>query len=163
MSQRRPPVAAWVGLGANLGDARATVISAMDALPAIEGVRVRKRSSVYTTAPVDAIGPDFVNAVVEIETSLTAPGLLHSLLALEQQFGRKRPFYHAPRTLDLDLLQYGDARIDSRDLVVPHPRMFERAFVLVPLHEIAPGRVNAVQLLRVSGQAIERSPGLPSG
>jgi 2-amino-4-hydroxy-6-hydroxymethyldihydropteridine diphosphokinase len=106
--------------------------------------------------PVDSSGPDYVNAVVRLETGLTAPGLLHALQQIEADAGRTRPWRHAPRTLDLDLLLYGSAQIHSPQLEVPHPRMLERAFVLVPLAEIAPDLVDPEPLARVSFQAISR-------
>ena len=152
----REPVRAWVGLGANLGDARAAVEAALVALDGIAGTRLVQRSSLYRTAPWQAGGPDYVNAVAEVETTLTAPGLLRALQALENAAGRERPYVNAPRTLDLDLLLYGSASVASRTLTVPHPRMHERAFVLVPLAEVAPERVSADALVAVAGQAIGR-------
>ena len=149
-------VTAFIALGANLGDAAASLLRAMDNIAAIEGVRLLKRSSLYRSAPLDASGPDYVNAVVEIETVLSAPALLAALQQLEHLAGRERPSRNAPRTLDLDLLTYGDASIASAALVIPHPRLSERAFVLLPLAEIAPQRVSAAQLQAVQGQAIAR-------
>ena len=149
----RDPVPAYLALGANLGDARATVRSAIDAIAASAGCQLRQRSSLYRTAPIDAGGPDYINAVIAVTTSLSAPDLLHLLQALELQAGRERPYRNAPRTLDLDILLYGDARMCSPQLVLPHPRMNSRAFVLVPLAQIAPQRVSAAQLLAVSDQA----------
>ena len=151
-------VTAYIGLGANLGDASASILLAMDAIAALPGTALRRRSSLYRSAPVDATGPDFVNAVVEVVTELTAPALLTELHTLEHSAGRARPFRNAPRTLDLDILLYGDGSISSSTLVVPHPRMAERAFVLRPLAQIAPQRVNAAQLQATAGQAIERLP-----
>lgn len=151
----RPPVTAYIALGANLGDAQATILKAMNDLALIEGVSLIKRSFLYQTAPVDSSGPDYVNAVVEVQTVLTAPALLAQLQYLEQLAGRERAYQNAPRTLDMDLLIYGDASIESAALVVPHPRMYERAFVLVPLAEIAPFRVRPDQLRAVSGQAVK--------
>ena len=148
----RDPVIVYVALGANLGDAVATVRQAMNAVDVIEGTRVTRCSSLYRTAPIDSSGPDYINAVVEISTLLTAPDLLSQLQGIEQQAGRDRPYRNAPRTLDLDILLYGAAHIESAQLVVPHPRMNERAFVLVPLAEIAPGLVSADALRLVSGQ-----------
>jgi len=152
----RPPVTAYIALGANLGEPQATILKAMNDLALIQGVSLIKRSFLYQTAPVDSSGPDYVNAVVEVQTVLTAPALLAQLQALEQGAGRQRSFQNAPRTLDLDLLTYGDARIQSKALTIPHPRMAERAFVLVPLAEIAPQAVTIEQLLAVHGQSIER-------
>src|SRR4051812_45361194 len=128
----REPVAAFVGLGSNLGDSALALRAAITQLEAMPGTHVVRQSRLYRSAPVEASGPDFVNAVVEIQTTLTAPDLLAHLQAIEQRAGRERPYRNAPRTLDLDLLLYGDARIDSPALTVPHPRMTERAFVLVP-------------------------------
>jgi 2-amino-4-hydroxy-6-hydroxymethyldihydropteridine diphosphokinase len=131
----------FVGLGANLGDAQATLHAAFDALDALPGTRCVARSSLYRSAPVDAGGPDFVNAVAELRTKMQPPVLLQALQAIEDRFGRERPYHHAPRTLDLDLLLYGDAVIDLPGLRVPHPHLHERAFALLPLAEIAPAAV----------------------
>lgn len=152
----REPVTAYVALGANLGDAVQTVRDALNALEHSPAVRLVQASSLYRTAPIDSSGPDYINAVAEVSTTLTAPDLLTVLQDIEQQAGRERPYRNAPRTLDLDLLLYGSAHIDSPALTVPHPRMTQRAFVLVPLHEIAPGRVTPEALASVSGQAIQR-------
>ncbi len=153
---RRPEVAAFVALGANLGDAAQALRDALVALAAHPGIRVRRASSLYRTAPIESSGPDYLNAVAEIATTLTAPALLDALQAIEHAAGRERPYRNAPRTLDLDLLLYGDGRIDSHRLTVPHPRMWERAFVLVPLAEIASDRVSVAQLDAVSGQRTAR-------
>ena len=152
---RRDPVTAWVALGANLGDARATVLQAFEDLAQLPQTRLIARSRLYRTAPHEASGPDFINAVAGLETGLNAPALLQALQSLENAAGRLRPYPNAPRTLDLDLLLYGEARIDSPRLTVPHPRMRERAFVLQPLAELAPGRVSSADLLAVQGQPIE--------
>lgn len=149
----RDPVTAYLALGANLGDAAATVRQAMDDIDAMQGTRVLRRSSLYRTDPLESSGPDYVNAVVEVSTNLTAPELLMQLQLLEQGAGRQRPYRNAPRTLDLDVLFYGSACIDSPHLVVPHPRMNARAFVLVPLAEIAPKLVSAETLGAVSNQS----------
>lgn len=150
------PVLAHVALGANLGDARATVRDAIAALDRLPQTRLLRASALYRSAPWEASGPDFINAVAAIETGLGAHELLHALQALELQAGRERPYRNAPRTLDLDLLLYGDAIIDSPELIVPHPRLRERAFVLLPLAEIAPTLVTAAELQAVAGQIIER-------
>ena len=147
---------ACVALGANLGEAAAVVASAIDALNRLADTRLEARSHLYRSAPVVAQGPDFINAMAAVSTRLTAPDLLLALQQLEQRAGRERPYRNAPRTLDLDLLLYGDARIDSPSLTVPHPRMMERAFVLIPLAEIAPDLVPAAALAAVAGQRIER-------
>lgn len=152
----REPITAYIALGANLGEPGATLVQAMDEIAALDGITLVKRSSLYRTAPIESSGPDYVNAVVEIQTVLTAPALLACLQQLEQQAGRERAYRNAPRTLDLDVLTYGDARIDSAALVIPHPRMFDRAFVLVPLAEIAPDKVQPEHLQRISGQSITR-------
>ena len=155
-------VRAYVAIGANLGDAQASVRQAILALDQLAQTRVDQASSLYRTAPVVSgqawqdSGPDYINAVVALDTALPALELLDQLQALEQAAGRERPYRDAPRTLDLDLLLYGQSRIDSPRLTVPHPRMWQRAFVLVPLAEIAPGLVSPTQLDAVAGQAIER-------
>lgn len=132
-------VIAYIGLGANLGDAATTVSQAIDALDALPHTRLLARSSLYRSAPVGYLDqPDFVNAVAAIETSLAPHAVLDGLLDIEQRFGRARSFRNAPRTLDLDLLLYGDQTLHDERLTVPHPRMHERAFVMVPLVEIAP-------------------------
>ncbi len=150
----RAVVTAYIGLGANLGDRHATLQQAMQALGAMAGSGAMRSSRFYRSAPVDAGGPDYLNAVAELTTALTAPDLLRALQALENAAGRQRPYRNAPRTLDLDLLLYGDARIDSAELTVPHPRMWERAFVLVPLAELAPQCVPEAALAVVAAQAI---------
>ena len=128
----------------------------MNALATLAETQLVVHSQLYRSAPVDARGPDFINAVANVSTRLTAPDLLRALQQLEQATGRQRPYRNAPRTLDLDLLLYGDGRIDSPALTVPHPRMWERAFVLVPLAEIVPKRVPPSALQAVAGQRIER-------
>jgi 2-amino-4-hydroxy-6-hydroxymethyldihydropteridine diphosphokinase len=131
----------FVGLGANLGDAAATVMAAAAELDRLPLTRRVALSSLWSSAPVDAAGPDFVNAVAELRSGLEPGALLAALLALERGFGRERPYHHAPRTLDLDLLLYGEQVIDSAGLKLPHPRMHVRAFVLRPLMELAPALV----------------------
>jgi 2-amino-4-hydroxy-6-hydroxymethyldihydropteridine diphosphokinase len=154
----RPAVTAYVGLGANLGEAAQTVQEALSTLDASPGLRLLQASGLYRTAPVGAGGPDYINAVAAVATRLNAPDLLGTLQSIEQHFGRQRPYRNAPRTLDLDLLLYGSARMDSCQLTVPHPRMWERAFVLVPLHEIAPQRVSRESLFAVAAQALAPYP-----
>lgn len=149
-------VSAYIGVGANLGDALATVRAALQSLAALPGCTLVAQSSLYRTAPVDSTGPDYVNAVARLDTTLTAPALLRALQQLEYAAGRERPYRNAPRTLDLDVLLYGSARIDSPSLTVPHPRMHQRAFVLVPLAEIAPQQVDAAWLQAAQSQAIGR-------
>lgn len=147
-------VTAYVALGANLGQAQQAVLQAMTALGKLPHTTLIARSSLYSSAPVAATGPDFINAVVCLKTSLDAHVLLAQLQQLETNAGRERAFRNAPRTLDLDILLYGDATICSATLQIPHPRMTERAFVLLPLAEIAPQLVSAEQLAAVAGQAI---------
>ncbi len=129
----------FVGLGANLGDAARSVREALLQLAALPQMRLVAASSLYRSAPLDAEGPDYVNAVAELRTELGPEQLLAQLQALEQRFGRVRSHYHAPRTLDLDLLLFGERRIALPALSVPHPRLHQRAFVLAPLAELAPG------------------------
>lgn len=150
----RPVVTAYVALGANLGDARATIARAMEDIGKSAGVTLVQRSSLYRSAPIDSSGPDYVNAVVEIRTSLSAPALLAVLQEIERLAGRERPYRNAPRTLDLDVLLYGSATMDSPRLTVPHPRMWERAFVLVPLAEVAPDLVSGAALAAVEEQGV---------
>ena len=152
----REPVTAFIGIGANLGDPVRAVRDAIARIGSLPATQLVRASSLYRTAPVEAGGPDYVNAVAQVTTSLEALALLDALQQLEADAGRERPYRNAPRTLDLDLLLYGDERIDTPRLCVPHPRMHERAFVLVPLAEIAPQRVEAQQLVAVAGQRIER-------
>lgn len=147
---------AFIALGANLGDARTTVLQAIHDLGQLPETTLWSHSSLYRSAPVDANGPDFINAVAEIATSLSPQALLAVLQTLEHNAGRQRPYRNAPRTLDLDILLYDDVTLDTPTLVIPHPRMLIRAFVLLPLAEIAPDRVTSAQLQAVSLQAIER-------
>lgn len=150
------PVTAYVGIGANLGDAPAAVRTAFDALAALPSTTLVRRSSLYRSAPVGTDGPEYFNAVAAIITSLAPLELLTALQQIETAAGRTRPWRWAPRTLDLDLLFYGEEQLDLPALTVPHPRMFERAFVLLPLAEIAPAMVSPAAVAAVSGQAIER-------
>ena len=150
----RDPVVAYVGLGANLGEPLATVSQALRDLAAMPGVLSLRHSALYGSSPVDATGPDYVNAVAELHTTLTAPALLAALQALENDAGRLRPYRNAPRALDLDVLLFGAAQIQSPHLTVPHPRMAERAFVLRPLHELAPALVSAAALAAVAEQPL---------
>ena len=134
---------AYVGLGANLGDREATIRAAVEALSADEGIEVADLSTLRETEPV-GVGeqPLFLNGVVALDTTLSARELLDRLLEIEQRFGRVRiSGEHGPRTLDLDLLLYGDDAVDEPGLTLPHPRLHERRFVLEPLGELAPGLV----------------------
>jgi len=132
---------AFIGLGANLGDPQATLAQAEREIAGLPHTRLRAVSSLYRSAPVDAQGPDFFNVVVEVQTALSPHELLAQLQHIEQRHGRMRPHRNAPRTLDLDLLIYADAVLDSPGLTLPHPRMHQRAFVLRPLAELAPDLV----------------------
>ena len=154
--------AAYVGVGANLGDARAALAAAHEALGRLPHTRLAAKSSVYRSAPIESAGPDYLNSVVHLETRLAPFALLAELQHIEQAAGRERPYRNAPRTLDLDLLLYGERSIRSECLTVPHPRLHERAFVVWPLAEIAaglvvPGHGAVADLLRaVAGQRIAR-------
>jgi 2-amino-4-hydroxy-6-hydroxymethyldihydropteridine diphosphokinase len=161
-------VQCFVALGANLGDPVATVKAALDALAALPDARLQAVSSLYRTAPIGLKHqPDFINAVAALELDpavLPAPTFLARLFAIESAFGRQRSVPNAPRTLDLDLLLYGDSVSDDPCCLLPHPRMHERAFVLAPLAEIAPnllipGRGTVAELLMAcADQAIQRQP-----
>jgi 2-amino-4-hydroxy-6-hydroxymethyldihydropteridine diphosphokinase len=153
---------AYLGLGANLGDARQTLKDAVVCLAQQHTITVLAKSSLYRTAPIDAGGDDYYNCVVKLETTLPVRHLLALCHKIELHFGRERPFRNAPRTLDLDILLYGDHSIDEPDLIVPHPRLTERAFALVPLIELDPaltipqhGRADAF-LAAVADQRIEK-------
>ncbi|POS04944.1 2-amino-4-hydroxy-6-hydroxymethyldihydropteridine diphosphokinase [Burkholderia gladioli] len=153
---------AYLGLGANLGDARQTLKDAVVCLAQQCAVTVLGKSSLYRTAPIDAGGDDYYNCAVKIETRLAARELLRLCQQIEHHFGRERPFHNAPRTLDIDILLYGDHTIDEPDLVVPHPRLTGRAFVLVPLVELDPALAIPIHghaqafLTAVADQRIEK-------
>jgi 2-amino-4-hydroxy-6-hydroxymethyldihydropteridine diphosphokinase len=147
---------ACVALGANLGDAVATVKQALRDVACLPDTQLFKASSLYRSAPYEAQGPDFINAVALLHTQLSPLALLHALQALELASGRERPFKNAPRTLDLDIVFYGDVELATHELTLPHPRWHERAFVLQPLAEIWPERVSAAQLAAVQTQIIQR-------
>jgi 2-amino-4-hydroxy-6-hydroxymethyldihydropteridine diphosphokinase len=132
----------FVGLGANLGDARGSLQSAVAQIGRLPGTKLVTLSPFYVTAPVDAAGPDYTNAVLEISTELQPAALLHALHGLEAEHGRLRPYRNAPRTLDLDLLLYGQRVSEDPALMLPHPRLHQRAFVLRPLLDIAPSLVH---------------------
>ena len=154
----------FVGLGANLGDPQATLKHALAALAALPQTALVAQSSLYRTAPIQASGPDFVNAVAELRTALQPQALLLALQAIESAHGRERPYRNAPRTLDLDLLLFGQRAVHEAGLEVPHPRLHERAFVLQPLLELAPmlvhPRLGSLQSLLAAtvDQPIERLP-----
>jgi 2-amino-4-hydroxy-6-hydroxymethyldihydropteridine diphosphokinase len=154
---------AYVGLGANLDEPRRQVEAALGELAAVPRTRLLKVSSLYRSAPMGhADQPEFVNAVAEVDTGLGAAALLGELQAIEARHGRRRSFANAPRTLDLDLLLFGNEVLSEPDLTVPHPRMHERGFVLTPLVEVAPeisipGKGPARRFAAAcAGQAVER-------
>jgi len=147
---------ACVAFGANLGDAVATVQHALRDVAGLPQTQLVKASSLYRSAPYEAQGPDFINAVALLHTQLSPLALLHALQALELKSGRERPYINAPRTLDLDVIFYGDLTLATPELTLPHPRWHERAFVLQPLAEVLPERVSAAQLLAVQDQVIHR-------
>jgi 2-amino-4-hydroxy-6-hydroxymethyldihydropteridine diphosphokinase len=136
---------AFIGLGSNLEDPHSQLLRAFAALEELPATRLAARSSLYRSAPLDCpdlpdfqVQPDFVNAVAKIETDLTPQALLKALLHIEHQHGRERTYRNAPRTLDMDVLLYGDVQLHEHGLTIPHPQMHRRAFVLQPLLEIAP-------------------------
>ena len=133
-------VTAFIGIGGNLGQARATVLAAIEVLAQLPQTQLIARSPLYGSAPLgaNADGPTYVNAVAQLHTRLSADQLLNELHRIEQQYGRERTYKNAPRTLDLDILLYGDAIMNSDTLTIPHPRMHERAFVLYPLFDLKP-------------------------
>jgi 2-amino-4-hydroxy-6-hydroxymethyldihydropteridine diphosphokinase len=153
---------AYVGIGANLDDARANVQRAILRLDKLPHTRLTGQSDLFRTAPVDAGGDDYINAVARIETGLPAQQLLQTLQAVEQDFGRERPYPNAPRTLDLDILLYGQEEIHGAALTVPHPRLTQRAFALIPLLQLdpliaIPGKGPAHGFVpAVAGQAIQK-------
>jgi 2-amino-4-hydroxy-6-hydroxymethyldihydropteridine diphosphokinase len=150
------PVLATLGVGANLGDPHAAVRKAIEDFAQLPSTVTVAVSSLYGSAPLDADGPDYVNAVVQVRTALSPGALLAALQAIEQQAGRERPYRNAPRTLDLDILLYGEHSVDREDLQIPHPRMWQRAFVVLPLAEIAPDLVSPAQVQAVAGQGLHR-------
>ena len=132
---------ATIGIGANLGDARANVDDALQRLAALPATTVLARSSLWRTAPIDSSGDDYINAVARLDTALAPLALLAALQAIELAHGRERPYRNAPRTLDLDILLMDALQLDTPALTLPHPRMHQRAFVIAPLCEIAPDAV----------------------
>lgn len=133
------PVRAYVGLGSNLDQPQQQVLQALQALDRIPATRLVAHSRLYRSAPIGPAGqPDYINAVAALDTALEPHALLHALQAIEQRHGRVRALRWGPRTLDLDLLLYGDVRLADAELTVPHPEMLNRNFVLYPLFEIAP-------------------------
>lgn len=150
------PCTAYLGLGANLGDAPAALAAALAAIGRLPGTQVLRTSALYRSAPVDAAGPDFHNAVVAVRTTLSPHELLAALQAIEAAAGRERPYRNAPRTLDIDILLIDGVALDTPTLTVPHPRWRERAFVLRPLADIAPTLVAPAWLDAVRDQRLER-------
>ena len=161
-TQPGPGVRVCVGLGANLGDPVATLRAAVAALAQLPVTQLQACSSFYRSAPVDATGPDFINAVAVLHTRQQPLEFLQCLQGLENAHQRERPYRHAPRTLDLDLLLWADQTLDTPTLQVPHPRLHQRAFVLVPLAELLPdltiARWGSVRqmLPLVAGQQIQK-------
>ena len=150
---------AFIGLGSNQGASLNILQDAVAAVAALPESRCLQVSSLYASKAAEgaADGPDFLNAVLQLETQLSPEALLQHLQAIENAAGRERPWRHAPRTLDLDILLYGDVHIDTPALQIPHPRMAQRAFVLKPLWEISPSLVSNQQLLQVTSQICEIS------
>ena len=167
----------YVGIGANLGDARANVLDALDRLTRLPDTRLVRASSLYRTAPIDSCGDDYVNAVAAVDTTLSPHALLAALQDIEQAHGRERPYRNAPRTLDLDVLLYGvegDAggvRSHDARLTLPHPRAAQRGFVLEPLAELwprghIPGAGDVADLLAAARRVcftlpLDKPPALP--
>ena len=152
----RELVSVFVGLGSNLGQSQEEVSHAISQLNGLPETQVVSCSSFYQSAPHEATGPDYINAVVLIQTRLNAHALLGQFQAIEDAAGRERPYRNAPRTLDVDMLLYGEAVIQSEHLTVPHPRMQTRAFVMLPLSELAPEKVPAKLLVQLGDQAIRK-------
>ena len=147
-------VRAFIGLGANDGEPLKQIEQAFKCLEALPATVDLQRSKIYRSSPWQAQGPDFINAMAQIDTQLSAPALWVHMQRIEQAAGRIRPYRNAPRTLDLDLIFYGEAVIHSPALVLPHPRWRERAFVLRPLADLAPARSHHSDWQVVAGQAI---------
>lgn len=158
------PTTAYIGLGSNLGDKEANIKKALDLLKEAPGIQVKKIASLYKTAPLYVTRQDwFLNTVAEIETDLTARQLLVLLKDMEKKLDRTPTVRWGPRTIDLDILLFGNDKIEDADLVIPHPRMIERAFVMAPLAEIAPhlcipgrGRVGELARLLSTDQNVEK-------
>ena len=155
---------AFIGFGGNIGDTRQLITYAIVCLAQRCELQILAKSCFYQSAPLQATGGDYINAVIEIETRLTPYGLLHVCQTVEQEFGRERPYTNAPRTIDLDILSFEGVLQEDSELTLPHPRIIERSFVLLPLLEIAPdfflpklGELKAY-LPQVAGQRIEKLP-----
>ena len=155
-----PPCRAFIGMGGNLGDVRAHLLSALAGLNQLPGTQVEVVSSLYQTRPLDAGGPDYLNAVAAVQSSLGPHELLSALMALEAAHERSRSYQNAPRTLDLDLLWFGAAQRHTQRLTLPHPRMNGRAFVLEPLAEVIDG-LRALPGESESAGGAPRWPDLP--
>jgi 2-amino-4-hydroxy-6-hydroxymethyldihydropteridine diphosphokinase len=153
-----PRVKACVAVGANLGDAQGVVRQALRDLKDLPQTQVVNVSSLYRTAPLEATGPDFINAVALLETSLSPLDLLHALQSMELRAGRERPYRNAPRTLDLDVIFHGEQVCATSELTLPHPRWQTRAFVVMPLVEICPECVSPALLAGVQNQVVQRIP-----
>ena len=147
-------VRVYVGLGANLGDRGEALLQALHAMAALPQTQLLAVSSLYSSAPVDATGPDYLNAVAALQTQQSPEAFLQALQTVELAAGRERPYRNAPRTLDLDVLLWGNAQLDTPALTVPHPRMYERAFVLLPLAQLDASLVRADQLAEVADQRL---------
>ncbi len=145
-----------IGLGANLGDLDHALRDAVQAIAGLPQTTLVSVSSLYRSAPIDAGGPDYLNAVALVRTQMQPLPFLQALQAIEQAAGRQRSYRNAPRTLDLDIELWGEQVIDLPDLSVPHSRMWQRAFVLLPLAELLPERISPAQLAAVADQRIER-------
>ena len=155
---------AFIGFGGNIGDTRQLITDAIVCLALRAELQIVAKSCFYQSAPFEASGNDYINAVIEIETELSPYGLLHVCQAIELEFGRERPYINAPRTLDLDVLSYEGVTQNETELILPHPRIIERSFVLLPLLEIAPdlflpnwGELKSY-LHNVANQRIEKLP-----
>jgi 2-amino-4-hydroxy-6-hydroxymethyldihydropteridine diphosphokinase len=151
--QRSTPINAYIGIGSNLGDRQKNIRSAVDRLKHTQGIHVLSVSSMLENPAVGGPpdSPPFFNAAAKIETTLGSHALLHQLLEIEKGLGRDRRVKWEPRLIDLDLLLYGDQIVSSQELVVPHPLMHERAFVLRPLAEIAPDAVHPTLQMTIAG------------
>ncbi len=140
----------YIGIGSNLGDRRRSIDAAIEKIKGSGGIRLLRTSSFYETEPLGDIPQGkFVNGVIEIETDLAPRGLLGRLQEIETSLGRTRDVFHGPRTIDLDILLYGGEAVDERGLVIPHPRMHERNFVLRPLRELAPDLVHPTMHVKI--------------
>lgn len=129
----------FIGLGSNIGDRKKNMEEAMRLLDTPPDIKVEKESSLYTTEPIGFVGQDwFLNSVIEVSTLLSPKALLHRCQAIEEQMGRVRTMLWGPRTIDLDILLYGEEIVEDDELIIPHPNMHKRGFVLVPFAEIAP-------------------------